>query len=409
MNQEVRILSVTQLNEIIKGVLNKELSNIWVCGEISGLSCSSAGHVYLSLKDGAGVINAVFWKSTASRLNFDLKEGVELLCRGRVDVYPPSGRYQLIIDYAEPRGEGKLQREYRLLYQKLSAEGLFDTSRKQPLPPNIRKIGIITGPGTAALHDFLETLRRRWKGLNVLIAPSRVQGEGACNEVAAQVYNLNRLKEPVDVIVLARGGGSPEDLWTFNEEVVVRAVAASKIPTVSAIGHEVDVTLCDFAADVRALTPTEAAERVSPDSDAAERMLNQYKNRLKTALQGQAALARTRLEGLENRRVFMRPLEYIEFYNQRLDDLHVKLTRNVNQTLVHAGQKLAGAAGVIESLSPLQTLTRGYSVTINQQGNVLKSIQNVSPGDRITTILESGKLTSIVEKTIVPPDNTTTL
>ena len=399
MPNSPEILTVTQLNTLIKGLLNQSFSNIWLAGEVSGLSRSGSGHVYFSLKDANSTISAVIWRSTSSRLQFNLKDGMAILCRGRVDVYPPSGRYQMIVDYAEPRGEGRLQREYRLLYERLSQEGLFDPARKKRIPTRIQRIGIVTGLSTAALQDFLEVLRRRWKGLNVLIAPAKVQGEGSAREVAAQIYNLNRMKDPVDVIVLARGGGSPEDLWTFNEEIVVRAVAGSRIPTVSAIGHEVDVTLCDFAADLRALTPTEAAERISPDTQTISRQLEQFDNRLKSSLFMRLRMAQQRLESLANRRIFLHPEEMVTFRQQRLDELERRLSGGMEKTIANQERRMERLAGSLENLSPLKVLARGYSVTFDQAQRVVSNAQQVKSGDCITTRLANGTLLSQVLET----------
>lgn len=399
INQDgnTEILSITQVNEIIKDVLNRELSNIWVAGEISGLSRPSSGHIYFSLKDPTGVLNAVIWRSAASRLTFNLQDGMEILCRGRIDVYPPSGRYQLIIDHAEPRGEGRLQREYRLLYKKLSEEGLFDQRRKRPIPGSIHRVGVVTGIGTAALHDFLETLRLRWKSLNVLIAPAKMQGEGAGLEVVRQIQTLNQMTNPVDVIVVTRGGGSPEDLWTFNEEPVVRAIAASNIPVISAIGHEVDVTLSDFAADLRALTPTDAAQRVSPDTKAIEQRLKQCASQLKAALNSVVLLARRRLENIESRRVFTNIFDGILYRSQLLDDMEKKLKRACADQIKAKNASLEKITAKCESLSPLKTLSRGYSVTLDEEGAVVRSSEELTPGDVIVTILEKGRVASVVK------------
>ena len=397
---ETNALSVSQVNFYIKSLFNSEdfLKNIFIVGEVSNLvTYNKSGHIYFSLKDPTGVLNAVIWRSAASRLTFNLQDGMEILCRGRIDVYPPSGRYQLIIDHAEPRGEGRLQREYRLLYKKLSEEGLFDQRRKRPIPGSIHRVGVVTGIGTAALHDFLETLRLRWKSLNVLIAPAKMQGEGAGLEVVRQIQTLNQMTNPVDVIVVTRGGGSPEDLWTFNEEPVVRAIAASNIPVISAIGHEVDVTLSDFAADLRALTPTDAAQRVSPDTKAIEQRLKQCASQLKAALNSVVLLARRRLENIESRRVFTNIFDGILYRSQLLDDMEKKLKRACADQIKAKNASLEKITAKCESLSPLKTLSRGYSVTLDEEGAVVRSSEELTPGDVIVTILEKGRVASVVK------------
>jgi exodeoxyribonuclease VII large subunit len=260
-------LSVFQLTALIKGILEEAFPSVWVVGELSDVARPQSGHVYLTLKDDRAQIRAVIWRNTASRLRFNLEDGLEVICRGDLDVYPPRGSYQLVIRELEPRGEGALQQALRKLQQKLAAEGLFDPAHKKPLPRFPRRIAVVTSPTGAAVRDFVEVLRRRWQGVHVLIVPTRVQGAGAAAEIATAIQAVNRLSPSVDVMVVGRGGGSMEDLWCFNEEAVVRAIFASQVPVVSAVGHEIDVTLSDLVADVRALTPSEAAERVVPALD----------------------------------------------------------------------------------------------------------------------------------------------
>ncbi len=245
------ILTVGQLTAEIKDVLESTFAEVWVSGEISNLSRPQSGHCYLTLKDQDAQLRAVLWRTAASRVRFDLDDGLEVICHGRLDLYPPRGSYQLVIDQILPKGLGALELALRKLRERLAAEGLFDAARKRPLPRFPRQIAIVTSPTGAALRDFLEVLRRRWRGTDVLVLPARVQGEGAAAEIAAAIAVANRLARPIDVLVVARGGGSLEDLWAFNEEAVVRAIDASRIPVVSAIGHEIDVTLADLVADVR--------------------------------------------------------------------------------------------------------------------------------------------------------------
>ncbi len=259
-------LTVSQLNQIVKGVLDDNIPPVWIEAEISDLARPSSGHLYMTLKDSQSQIRAVMWKGAASKLTFRLEDGQALLCYGALDVYSPRGSYQFIVQKAQPKGIGALQLAFQQLHAKLSAEGLFDQERKKPLPMFPKRIGFVTSPSGAAVRDFLEVLRRRWQGVEVMIIPAKVQGKEAAKEIADGIRLASRVRPKLDLLVVGRGGGSLEDLWCFNEEVVVRAIAACPLPTVSAVGHEIDVTLCDLAADVRALTPTEAAERILPDS-----------------------------------------------------------------------------------------------------------------------------------------------
>lgn len=261
---DLPVLSVSELTEQLKELLEVAFPIVWVSGEISNFSRPQSGHCYFTLKDDRAQIRAVLWRGDASRVKFDLHDGLEVICQGGLDLYAPRGAYQLVIRQLQPKGMGALELALRRLREKLAAEGLFDPARKRPLPRFPRRIAIVTSPTGAAVRDFLEVLGRRWRGVDVLVVPARVQGDGAAQEVAQAIARVNRLAAPVDTLVVARGGGSLEDLWTFNEEVVVRAIHASRIPVISAVGHEIDVTLSDLVADVRALTPSEAAELIAP-------------------------------------------------------------------------------------------------------------------------------------------------
>ncbi len=260
-------LSVSQLTAWIKRTLDQNIASFWIAGEVSNVTKATSGHVYLTIKDANSQIGAVLWRSSWEKCKFDIKEGMAVLGMGKLDVYGPRGTYQVVLQRLEPQGLGPLQIAFRKLHAKLAAEGLFNQDRKRPLPRFPNRIGFVTSPQGAAIHDFLEVLRRRWPQMSVLVIPAKVQGSGAAEEIAQGIELANRIEPPLDVLVVGRGGGSIEDLWAFNEEVVVRAVAASKIPVVSAVGHEIDVTLCDLVADVRALTPSEAAERIAPSRD----------------------------------------------------------------------------------------------------------------------------------------------
>jgi len=260
------VQSVSDLTARVKEQLETRFADVWVAGEVSNLTRASSGHVYLSLKDETAVLRAVIWRGTMQSLAIEPADGLAVVCHGRLEVYPPRGTYQLTIDRLHAVGTGTLEARLRRVHAMLDAEGVFAAARKRPLPEFPTRIAVVTSPTGAAIADFLETLLARWRATEVIIVPSRVQGAGAAEELAAALDAATRLRPAVDAIALIRGGGSLEDLWSFNEEVLVRAVAAAPVPIVSGVGHEIDVTLCDLAADVRALTPTDAAVKLVPDA-----------------------------------------------------------------------------------------------------------------------------------------------
>jgi exodeoxyribonuclease VII large subunit len=369
-----------------------------VSGEISNLSRPQSGHVYFTLKDERAQLRATIWQSAATRLKFDFRDGLQVVCHGEIDVYPPRGSYQLIVRRVEPLGEGALQLAFRQLHGRLSAEGLFDPRRKRPLPRFPKRIAFVTSPTGAAVRDFLEVVRRRWRGIHVLVVPARVQGAGAAEEIVAGIARANRLAPTIDVLVVGRGGGSQEDLWCFNEEPVVRAVAASRVPVISAVGHEIDITLCDLAADVRALTPTEAAERIAPSIDEVQAELRGIGHRFERSIRSRLATARERLEGLAQRRAIRRPLDPIRDLAQRLDELEIRSSRALRHRRLLAGERFAAAAQRLESLSPLAVLGRGYSITERAgDGALVRSASELSPGDLLLTRFAHGAATSRVE------------
>ena len=294
---------------------------MWVVGEISNYSRPQSGHSYFTLKDDQAQIRAVMWRSAAARLKFDLADGLDVVCHGHIDVYAPRGSYQLVVDELQPKGVGALELALRKLREKLAAEGLFDPARKRKLPAFPRRVAFVTSPTGAAIHDFLQVLRRRWRGVDVLVIPARVQGEGAAQEIVAGIRLANRVSPRPDVLIVGRGGGSLEDLWSFNEEPVVRAIAASKIPTVSAVGHEIDVTLADLVADVRALTPSEAAERIVPAAEEIGARVRAYQQRLRHAAHRRVMWLRARFDGVAAQRPFRRPFDLIHDRSRRLDEL----------------------------------------------------------------------------------------
>lgn len=396
------VLSVSELTDHIKDLLEGAFPSVWVSGEVSNFSRPQSGHCYLTLKDDRAQLRAVMWRGTAQRVRFDLHDGLHVVCRGSLDVYGPRGSYQLVIQEIQPLGLGALELALRQLQAKLAAEGLFDPARKRPLPMFPRRVAVVTSPTGAAIRDFLQVLHRRWQGVEVIVVPVRVQGDGAAQEVAAAIARVNRLALPVDVLVVTRGGGSLEDLWAFNEEPVLRAIHASRIPVVSAIGHEIDVTLSDLVADVRALTPSEAAELIAPSAEGVQQALGQLESRLRAALRGQAASARARLDSLATRRVLRRPMEMVHQRAQALDEWSARAERAIRQRLARQRLLVDRCAGQLASLSPLAVLERGYSLT-ECNGRLVRDAATLHPGAELQTRFAHGQATSRVDRIVADP------
>ncbi len=397
-------LSVTQLNAWLKRILDQSLDTFWLAGEIGNLTQSSAGHAYFTIKDATNQIGAVIWRSTLERIGIDLHEGMAILCMGRIDLYGPRGTYQVIVSRVEQQGLGKQQAAFRRLYAKLEREGLFAPERKKKLPKYPTRIGFVTSPNGAAIRDFIEVLRRRWPGANVLIIPSRVQGDGAASEIANGIRVAAKIRPELDVLVVGRGGGSVEDLGCFNEEEVVRAVAGSPLPTVSAVGHEIDVTLCDLAADVRALTPSEAAERIVPSRDEILDALDSMHRRATSLMLHSIAQHETRLRSLASRPILSNPERILDTATLQLDSLHQSLDEAIDSKMQQSIQKIAQSSELLDAISPLKTIARGYSVTQQPDGRVVTSIQDIQKGHALVTRLKDGALTSTVTQ-IDPMDD----
>jgi exodeoxyribonuclease VII large subunit len=399
VRKEPKVISVAQLTAQIQGSLESQFQSVWVRGEIAEVSRPQSGHIYFTLKDEQAQIRAVLWRSAAQRIKFKLADGQQVVCHGAIDVYPARGSYQLVVQQIEPQGLGALQLAFKQLQERLAAEGLFDKVHKRSLPLLPRRVGFVTSPTGAAIHDFLQVARRRCCGVNVLVIPARVQGEGSAEEIARGIALANRLRPRLDVLVVGRGGGSLEDLWSFNEEVVVRAIFASEVPVVSAVGHEVDVTLADLVADVRALTPSEAAERVIPSAEELNATLRQLQRRLANNLRGRAAAARKHLDQLARSRVLRNPRVLLLDLSRRLDELELRARRATERRLQVGNDRLASLAAHLESLSPLGVLARGYSVTTKTDtGHVVRSVEAVALGDRLSTRVSDGVITSRVER-----------
>ena len=390
-------LSISQLNWYIKNVLENAVPKVWVEGEVTDLSQPSSGHIYFSLKDDSSQVRAVVWRSTAARLPFKIKDGQAVVCCGAVEVYPPRGSYQLIVQRMEPQGIGALQLAFQQLHQKLASQGLFQDERKKPLPVFPKRIGFVTSPTGAAIHDFLEASRHRWSNLDLTIIPARVQGEFAANEIVRGIQLAHKLRPRLDLLIVGRGGGSMEDLWCFNEEAVVRAISKCKIPVVSAVGHEIDVTLSDLAADARALTPTHAAQLVLPSTSELKQRLEQIEKQINTLVQSRAKAIRLKLEGLSDRGILTRPHEIHLSRRQRIDELEMRGRQAIWNYLGSKKELLRSAVRAAEALSPLAVLARGYSLTrVANSTQPLQSVADVSVGDTLETTLQHGKISSHV-------------
>ncbi len=390
-------LAVSELTAQIKAVLQADFALVKVVGEVSDLARPRSGHLYFTLKDSAAQLKAVIWKSTASRLKVELADGVEIVAWGRIDVYPPRGNYQLIVDGIAELGGGALERALRRLREKLAKEGLFDRKWKKALPALPQRIAVITSPTSAALRDFLEVLSRRWRESRVWVIPSQMQGDEAAGQVVGALKLAHQVRPRPDVVVITRGGGSIEDLWAFNDEKLVRAVFAAEIPVVSAIGHEIDVTLTDLVADLRALTPSEAAERIVPSRREFSQRLAVDRRRLQQAVLGRLQTARMRLESLQRRPVLREPRELVYERQQQLDRLQDRLRLAATTMLEHRRRDLGSLGDRLEGLNPLAVLARGYSITLREDGkNVVRDAAELDAGETIRTVLARGRLESRV-------------
>lgn len=390
------ILTVTQLTTQIKNLLEGSLPDVWVSGEISNLSIPQSGHAYFTLKDQQSQLHAVLFRSSQRLLKFTLQHGIQVICRGRIGVYEPRGEYQLILEYVEPKGIGALQLAFEQLKAKLEKEGLFDLARKKPLPLLPQRIGIITSPTGAAIRDMLRVIKRRHPRMHIIIHPVPVQGPGAAPAIAAAVQYFNR-EQMVDVIIAGRGGGSLEDLWAFNEEQVARALFASKIPVISAVGHETDYTISDFVADLRAPTPSAAAEMVVESEHRFRELLRGLDSSLIKSMRVQ--LDRTRASVRAFTRLLADPRKVLERSAQRVDELTGRLATGLRHHLRRERALLTSLITGLGHLNPLGILARGYSITKElPSGRILKGASTIAPGDLLFTRFHEGEVVSRVEK-----------
>jgi exodeoxyribonuclease VII large subunit len=425
MSAQRAVLTVAELTERLRALLEERFPAVWVEGEISNFRLYGSGHAYFTLKDAESQLRCVIFRTRAQRIRFQPADGLHVVAFGSVEVYAQRGEYQLVVELLEPKGLGALQLAFEQLKARLQAEGLFDTTRKRELPRFPKKIGIVTSPSGAAIRDMLRVIGRRFGELYIVLAPCRVQGPGAAEEVAQGVRDLNALGD-VDVIIVGRGGGSLEDLWAFNEEVVARAISASKAPVISAVGHEVDFTIADFVADLRAPTPSAAAELVVREKRVVvdtldslrerlarattrplrdlERRVDELSLRLRRAMTGELRDASHHVEMLVSTLRSTSPVARVTNGRHRLERLDARLASAFTRSCDRARFRLRAVVAKLDSLSPLAVLGRGYSLTLTPDRRVVRSARDVTSGDDVRVLLHEGSLDCRVARTMERDD-----
>lgn len=387
---QLPVYSVSQVNGYLKELVDGDplLRGLLVRGEVSNYKCYPSGHHYFSLKDEQGSIRCVMFRGDAARLRFKPVNGLSVIAYGRVSVYPRDGQYQLYCTQLMEDGRGALDRAFEELKKKLEAQGLFDPAKKQPLPAYPGRIALVTSPAGAAVRDMIRILRQRWPLTEVLVVPVRVQGEGAAEEIAAAIHQVNN-RDDIDLIITGRGGGSREDLWAFNEEPVAWAIALSNIPVISAVGHEPDVTISDYVADLRASTPSNAAELAVPDQQQERQRLEGLTLRLRQAMEVQLDRDRKELTRLEQSRVLRNPVAVVDDQRMRLDGVQRRLAMALERTLRRGRVELAGLAGRVDAMSPLKVLSRGYAIA-KAEGRAVTTVEQVQPGQAMDVLVADG-------------------
>lgn len=391
---EAKVATVSQINGYVKKILDHNiiLNNVWIKGEISNFKHHYSGHMYITLKDEGGVLKAVMFRSAAQTLSFEPSDGMKVLARGRISVYEAGGSYQLYIEEMIPDGVGELYIAYEQLKRQLGEEGLFDEIHKKPIPEFPRKIGVVTASTGAAVRDIINVITRRYPMAEIIIYPAQVQGVGAAQSIVNAIEYFNAT-EGADTLIVGRGGGSIEDLWAFNEEITARAIFASKIPIISAVGHETDFTIADFAADMRAPTPSAAAEIAVPSAIELRNRSSNCQNRISQNIAKRIESSRLLLKRFKMRT----PKERVEDLNLRLDSLVRQMADSLKMKTMAGRGILAADAAKLDALSPLQTLSRGYSIPTKHDGTVIRSVKEVKPGDEFTLRLKDGNTDCIVK------------
>jgi len=398
-----KIYKVSEINKIVRNLLEGEFAEIWVEGEISNLTFHSSGHLYFSLKDEDAQINAIMYKWQVRELEFVPENGMKVVARGKISVFVKGGRYQIIVYGLEPIGIGALQQAFEQLKRKLETEGLFDEARKRPIPMLPQKIGIVTSPTGAAIRDILNIIERKFANVHILIHPVRVQGDRAAGEIAEAITYLNQDFPSLDVLIVGRGGGSLEDLWPFNREIVARAIYNSKIPVISAVGHEVDYTIADFVADLRAPTPSAAAELVVTNKIELEKKILLLTSKIKSSMESELDERTSQHRRIVESRIFLHPEQLYSQFQQEIDYYLEKIVSKCAHFLDFQKERLNSIAGKLDVLSPLNILARGYSITYKLPENeVLKKTSQVKMKDRVKVRLHHGEIICTVEETETP-------
>jgi exodeoxyribonuclease VII large subunit len=404
MRKRTQIYTVSQVNSLIKVALEENLpSRLIVRGEISDFKHHTSGHCYFSLKDQSGILPCVMWASKFRSVKFSPEDGMVVLATGHIDVYTVGGKYQLYVDKLEPEGVGALQLAFEQMVKKLQAEGLFDDVHKKPIPTYPERIGILTSESGAAVHDIIDSIRHRWPCVNLFFYPVPVQGEGAAEKIATAIRDINRRnkKLKLDVLIVGRGGGSLEDLWTFNEEVLVRAIFSSKIPVISAVGHEVDVTVADFVADARASTPTKAGVVAVPDMQEVLGQLISIEHRLTGQITARMKLARQNLEIILANAVFRNPLLLVQNAEQQLDELGAELGEVTKKLLAEAHQRLSAAYELIIRIEPHRLLKNKTVELNNWQNQVNNVIRKIMTDCRMRLTAQANRLAGLNPKSVL--------
>jgi len=392
--KEPHIFTVSEITSAVKGMFDRNFSDVWVVGEVSNFRNPKSRHYYFSLKDENSQLNAVMFNGSG-RIKFDLVDGLELVCRGNVTVYAARGQYQIIIDECHPKGKGALQLAFEQLKKKLEEAGLFSKEHKKPIPYLPKKIGVVTSPTGAAVRDIIHVLTRRYPGIEILLYPAKVQGEGSGAEVAHAIDELNK-RDDIDVLIVGRGGGSLEDLWAFNEEVTARAIFNSRIPVISAVGHEIDFTIADFVADVRAPTPSAAAEIAVPVMQDLKKSIHDRRRQLVLALQNRVVHGVNELTRLKQR--IPDPRKIIPDFIQRVDGYRERLSFSANVMIEKQEKSISAFMDNLKHLSPLNILEKGYAVVQKDDGAVVKDVAALAVNEGVDLVFHKGRAVAKISK-----------